>query len=72
MPAKRFLALLKGVTDPETKRKMIGNEFIKVFQHATEELLEEDRRNGERKLATASAWATAAIDFLRKELFILM
>ena len=50
----RFLSLLKGVTDPETKRKLIGNEFIKVFQHATEELLEEDRRNGERKLATAS------------------
>src|SRR6058998_2270979 len=45
----RFLTLLKGVTDPETKRKVIGNEFIKVFQHATEELLEEDQRNGERK-----------------------
>jgi GMP synthase (glutamine-hydrolysing) len=45
----RFLALLKGVTDPENKRKLIGNEFIKVFQHATEELLQEDRRNGERK-----------------------
>src|SRR5256886_4340149 len=50
----RFLALLKGVTDPETKRKLIGNEFIRVFQHATEELLEEDQKNGERKLATAS------------------
>src|SRR5439155_19806087 len=23
--SKRFLALLKGVTDPETKRKLIGN-----------------------------------------------
>src|SRR5205809_5287419 len=45
----RFLSLLKGVTDPETKRKLIGNEFIKVFQHATEELLEEDQSNGERK-----------------------
>jgi GMP synthase (glutamine-hydrolysing) len=52
--SERFLALLKGVTDPETKRKLIGNEFIKVFQHATEELLEEDRRNGARKLAAAS------------------
>src|SRR4029079_886941 len=41
----RFLALLKGVTDPETKRKLIGNEFIEVFQHATEQLLEEDQRN---------------------------
>jgi len=53
----RFLALLKGVIDPEAKRKLIGNEFIKVFQHATEELLEEDRRNGERRLATASPYA---------------
>src|SRR5207245_10494314 len=50
----RFLTLLKGVTDPQTKRKLIGNEFIKVFQRATEELLKEDRRNGERKLATAT------------------
>ncbi len=50
----RFLALLKGVTDPETKRKLIGNEFIEVFQHATEELLEENQGTGERKLATAS------------------
>src|ERR1700704_5884362 len=52
--SNRFLSLLRGVTDPETKRKLIGNEFIKVFQHATEELLEEDQRNGERKLTTAS------------------
>src|SRR6059036_3287921 len=47
--SERFLELLKGVTDPEAKRKRIGNEFIKVFQHATEELLEEDRRNGARR-----------------------
>ena len=50
----RFLSLLKGVIDPETKRKLIGNEFIKVFQHATEELLEEDQKNGERKLTAAN------------------
>jgi GMP synthase (glutamine-hydrolysing) len=47
--SRRFLSSLKGVTDPEQKRKIIGNEFIEVFQHATEELLEEDRRNGARK-----------------------
>ncbi|MFZ3373978.1 MAG: glutamine-hydrolyzing GMP synthase [Chthoniobacterales bacterium] len=46
---QRFLSLLKGVIDPEQKRKIIGNEFIEVFQRATEELLEEDRRNGARK-----------------------
>ena len=38
--------LLEGVTDPERKRKIIGNEFIKVFEHATEELLDEERANG--------------------------
>lgn len=27
----RFLNLLEGVSDPETKRKIIGGEFIKVF-----------------------------------------
>ena len=47
--SQRFLSLLKGVTDPEQKRKIIGSEFIEVFQRATEELLEEDRRNGARK-----------------------
>ncbi|HBG33550.1 MAG TPA: glutamine-hydrolyzing GMP synthase, partial [Acholeplasmataceae bacterium] len=29
---KRFLDLLKGVSDPETKRKIIGTEFIRVFE----------------------------------------
>jgi len=30
--SERFLNLLKGVTDPEQKRKLIGNEFIRVFE----------------------------------------
>lgn len=51
---ERFLTALKGVTDPEQKRKIIGNEFIAVFQHATEELLSQDRQNEARKLAAAS------------------
>src|SRR5438477_2679075 len=40
--SERFLSKLRNVTDPEQKRKIIGNEFIDVFQHATEELLQED------------------------------
>src|SRR4051812_11525891 len=36
----RFLNLLAGVTDPEKKRKLIGTEFIRVFE-------EEARRIGE-------------------------
>jgi len=31
--AERFLAALAGVTDPEEKRKIIGREFVEVFQH---------------------------------------
>jgi len=33
--ADRFLAALAGVTDPERKRKIIGREFIRVFEAAT-------------------------------------
>ncbi len=34
----QFLSKLKGVTDPERKRKIIGNEFIKVFEAAARNL----------------------------------
>jgi GMP synthase (glutamine-hydrolysing) len=34
--ADRFLAKLEGVTDPEDKRKRIGEEFIRVFEEAAE------------------------------------
>jgi GMP synthase (glutamine-hydrolysing) len=30
--SSRFLAKLRGVTEPERKRKIIGNEFIRVFE----------------------------------------
>ncbi len=29
---KRFLVRLKGITDPEEKRKIIGDEFVKIFE----------------------------------------
>ena len=34
--SKLFLSRLKGVTDPERKRKIIGKTFIEVFQAATQ------------------------------------
>ncbi len=34
----RYLDLLKGVADPETKRKIIGNEFIKIFDEEAKKL----------------------------------
>jgi GMP synthase (glutamine-hydrolysing) len=36
--AKIFLKNLEGVTDPEKKRKIIGNEFVYVFQKATKKV----------------------------------
>ncbi len=36
--SERFLTKLAGVTDPETKRKIIGNEFIRVFETAVRDL----------------------------------
>ncbi|HKS40296.1 MAG TPA: glutamine-hydrolyzing GMP synthase [Blastocatellia bacterium] len=35
---ERFLTRLAGVTDPERKRKIIGNEFIEVFQEEARKL----------------------------------
>ena len=35
---ERFLARLKGVTDPERKRKIIGEEFIRVFEEEAKKL----------------------------------
>ena len=33
--SKRFLSSLKGIVDPEEKRKIIGREFIRSFEKAT-------------------------------------
>lgn len=35
---QRFLDKLKGIKDPEQKRKVIGNTFIKVFEEESEKL----------------------------------
>jgi len=47
--SERFLARLAGVTDPESKRKIIGREFIAVFD-------DEARRILEGQQGSAVAW----------------
>ena len=37
----QFLSALAGVTDPETKRKIIGREFIRTFESAAREVVGE-------------------------------
>ena len=35
---RRFLAALRGVTDPEQKRKIIGREFVSVFEQEAKKI----------------------------------
>ena len=47
----RFLSRLAGVLDPEQKRKIIGSEFIAVFDDEAKRILEQQQRK--RRLAGA-------------------
>jgi GMP synthase (glutamine-hydrolysing) len=44
---ERFLTALAGVSDPETKRKIIGREFIRVFEQAAREVVADAGAHGE-------------------------
>ncbi len=44
--ADRFLDALEGVADPEEKRKIIGREFIRVFEQAAREVVAEAGEDG--------------------------
>ncbi|GAA4983407.1 glutamine-hydrolyzing GMP synthase [Kineococcus glutinatus] len=41
-----FLAALAGVSDPETKRKTIGREFIRAFERAAREIIADAGEHG--------------------------
>jgi GMP synthase (glutamine-hydrolysing) len=43
--SERFLSKLKGITEPEKKRKIIGNEFIAVFDDEAEKLIQRHRQS---------------------------
>jgi GMP synthase (glutamine-hydrolysing) len=43
---QRFLEALAGVTDPESKRKIIGREFIRVFEQAARDVVEQAGESG--------------------------
>ncbi|MCI0159166.1 glutamine-hydrolyzing GMP synthase [Leifsonia shinshuensis] len=44
---EQFLSALAGVSDPETKRKIIGREFIRVFEKAQADLIAEAANDGD-------------------------
>ena len=43
---EQFLTALAGVSDPETKRKIIGREFIRTFEAAARQIVEEAGESG--------------------------
>ena len=45
--SERFLSRLAGVTDPEQKRKIIGGEFISIFDDEAKKIFEAERSAGE-------------------------
>jgi GMP synthase (glutamine-hydrolysing) len=54
---ERFLTALRGVSDPETKRRIIGAEFIRVFEEEAERLGERDAVDGARFLVQGTLYS---------------
>jgi GMP synthase (glutamine-hydrolysing) len=54
--SERFLTRLAGVTDPEEKRKIIGDEFVRVFERAASELCSNAADTGHRFLAQGTLY----------------
>jgi GMP synthase (glutamine-hydrolysing) len=52
--SKRFLTKLRGVTEPERKRKIIGREFIGVFSDAVAELKKIPRTNAIQRFSDSA------------------
>jgi GMP synthase (glutamine-hydrolysing) len=53
----RFLEKLRGVTDPEAKRKAIGGEFIRVFEEEASRLAGVDGGEGARYLVQGTLYS---------------
>ncbi|MEI7865999.1 MAG: glutamine-hydrolyzing GMP synthase [Chthoniobacterales bacterium] len=52
----KFLGLLRGVTDPERKRKIIGNEFVRVFERSAKLLTAQRKGRPYRFLAQGTLY----------------
>ena len=52
----RFLGKLRGVTDPERKRKIIGTEFVRVFEQSAKSLAAKRRGRPYRFLAQGTLY----------------
>jgi len=58
--SQRFLAKLAGVTEPEKKRKTIGNEFIAVFDDTVEKLMRGEVAHNASLVSSADSASVSA------------
>ena len=61
---ERFLARLKGITDPEDKRRAIGEEFIRVFEAESEKLFQADARAEPARPQSGAAKSAPPVKYL--------
>ena len=62
--SERFLSELAGVTDPEQKRKIIGREFITVFDAEAHRIGQSIAQQGGSPHASSNGPSAASIDWL--------
>ena len=61
---ERFLGRLEGVSDPEAKRKAIGEEFIRVFEAEAKRLFPTDARAKPARPSSGAAKSAPQIKYL--------
>jgi GMP synthase (glutamine-hydrolysing) len=61
---KRFLSRLEGVEDPEEKRKIVGEEFIRVFEEEARKISTAARAKPTRPLSGAAEAAPSDVRYL--------
>jgi GMP synthase (glutamine-hydrolysing) len=59
---ERFMTKLAGVSDPEKKRKIIGNEFIEVFEEEARRILQDASKTGFGKGTASAVPSRSALD----------
>jgi GMP synthase (glutamine-hydrolysing) len=61
---ERFLARLDGVDDPESKRKAVGEEFIRVFEEESKRLFQADARAKPARPPSGAAKSAPQVRYL--------
>jgi GMP synthase (glutamine-hydrolysing) len=61
---QRFLEKLKGVSEPEAKRKAIGAEFIRVFEEEAAKISQESEDNGPTRVGGTGSVPSGSIHYL--------